>query len=152
MTKRMVILVSVALMATPGIVGCGNKSVTEPIVVQDTAPPAAVTGLTFRMNPTRDPNVVLTWNASPELDLAGYIVYRMLVLPANRETQHITAGLELFRTVTNEIISDDTVVAGATYVYAVTAFDISQNESSRAQSGPVRVRSVSRSNGDVLLN
>ena len=152
MTKRMVILVSAALMATLGIVGCGNKSATTPIVEQDTAPPAAVTGFTFQLNATQSPNIVLSWNASAELDLAGYNVYRMLVLPANREMQHITAGMELIRTVTNSFVSDDAVVSGSTYVYAVSAFDVSGNESARVESTPLRVRVASRSDGDLRLN
>jgi len=152
MTKRMVILVAAALMATLGIVGCGNKSTTAPIVVQDTAPPAAVTGFAFRLNATQNPNIVLSWDASPELDLGGYRVYRMLVLPANREMQHLTSGMELIRTVTNEFVSDRNVVNGATYVYAVSAFDVSGNESSLVRSSPLSVRVASRANDDLRLN
>lgn len=136
MKRRMVILVAVALLATMGGAGCGDET-TAPVdqVPQDTAPPAAVTGLELQLSPDRNPNVVLRWNAGAELDLAGYNVYRALVAsesdwPQSKRSQSIIAsGMSVLATVTDALYLDDSVQFGETYRYAVSAVDESGNES-----------------------
>ena len=82
--------------------------------------------------PPRSPNgldglyssraIELIWEANPEVDLAGYHVYR-------RE------GSKAYRRLTSELLPtpiyrDTTIVQGRRYSYRVTALDLKQNESS----------------------
>ena len=155
MKRRMVILVSVALWAM-GSVGCGSKSTTTAIMPpEDSVPPAAVTGLAFQLNATQNPNIVVTWNPGAELDLAGYNVYRARVpnlgdIPAKREPDHVMAGIQLVTMVANSLFMDEDVVAGASYMYAISAIDVSGNESPRVLSTPVRVDVATRDNDEGL--
>ncbi len=158
MKRRMVILVTVAVWAM-GSVGCGNKSTTAPIPppTVDTVPPAAVTGLAFQMNATQNPNIVATWNPGAELDLAGYNVYRAEVpdvgeVPAKREMDHIMGNIELVTMVSEAIYTDDNVEIGGSYMYAITAVDVSGNESARVLSTPVKVVVATRDTDGLQLN
>ena len=153
MKRRMIILVSVAVLATLASVGCGNKTTTTAIEPSDTAPPAAVTGFGVQLNATQDPTVVLTWNPSVELDLAGYNVYRRQLLPAGREMDEITVSMDQLSMVTDEVFTDNSIMAGASYVYGISAIDVSGNESSRVVSMPVKINVPDRSgNDDLQLN
>ncbi len=149
MKRRMITLVSVALLASFASVGCGSKTTTTAIE-PDTAPPAAVTGFVVELNATQDPTVMLTWNPSAELDLAGYNIYRRQLLPAGREMDEITVGMDQLSMVTEEIFTDNMIMAGATYVYGISAMDVSGNESSRVVSMPVKITVTDRSGDDDL--
>ncbi len=94
----------------------------------DLTPPAAPANLVAVPSETA---VRLAWNASPEEDVAGYVVYRAEA-PG-------TAYVRLTPTpITTTTYIDRTVERGKTYSYAVTAVDraIRPNESARSQ--PVR--------------
>ena len=89
------------------------------VLPRDTFPPAAPKGLSA----VSAPGVMnLIWDASPEADLAGYLVLRG------------EAPGDTLRPLTPEPIrettfKDTTVVAGARYVYALVAVDRSGNQS-----------------------
>lgn len=65
-------------------------------------------------------SVLLVWNANRESDLAGYRVY--VGEQSRRYDQVHSAGLQTF-------LSLDRLSSGKTYYFAVTAFDLSGNES-----------------------
>jgi fibronectin type 3 domain-containing protein len=69
--------------------------------------------------------VFLTWNENKERDLAGYRIYRSVSSDKNYEV--LTEKL-----LTRTTFSDETVKAGTTYYYIVTAVDTSGNESARS--------------------
>jgi fibronectin type 3 domain-containing protein len=86
---------------------------------RDLTPPKRPTGLTVVPGIGR---IFLTWNENKERDLAGYYVYRS------------TRSGKGFKRLTNKPInrstySDETMTAGVSYYYAVTAVDASGNES-----------------------
>ncbi len=91
------------------VTGCGGHVSTEAfqIVIQATAA-----------------NVVdLSWNASTSKDLAGYNVYRG---PNSTTWAKINPSV-----VPSTLYSDSTVASGSTYYYAVTAVNVSGEESSK---------------------
>jgi hypothetical protein len=99
----------------------------------DTAPPAAPTG-TVATKVGAD--VRTTWNAGSEPDLAGYHVYRAAA--AGGPWTLVSGGL-----VTSPQFIDSAVPAGATTLwYAVTALDVSANESARGAAASVVVGSA----------
>jgi hypothetical protein len=139
----MVILVTVALLATVGGAGCGNETTAPVDTSQDTAAPAVVTGLGFQLSTTENPNIMLMWNAGAEPDLMGYNVYRARLDGAEpqskRSAGRIATEMRLLATVTQEFYLDDGVLSGETYRYAVSAVDESGNESGWVYTEPVRV-------------
>ena len=76
--------------------------------------------------------VELVWAANSEKDLAGYYVYR-------REDgeQPKKLNKELLRT---PILRDASVEPDHTYIYQVTAVDLSSNESHRSEEVSVETR------------
>jgi fibronectin type 3 domain-containing protein len=75
--------------------------------------------------------VEISWNPSPEADLAGYVVYRR-------------AGAGEWARLTTELLatptfSDRSVVRGQQYEYAVSAADTRGNESARSAAIQVSV-------------
>jgi hypothetical protein len=99
------------------------------LIPRDTFPPARPTGLTALYTAGA---VELIWTANSEKDLAGYFVYR-------REDgeQFERLNKELLRT---PILRDAGVEPGHTYVYQVTAVDLSNNESPRSEEVSVETR------------
>ena len=67
-------------------------------------------------------NVALTWNASTSSNVVGYNVYRGTV--SGGPYSRINSSLDASTSYT-----DNTVAAGTTYYYVVTAVDNSSNES-----------------------
>src|SRR6056297_1324222 len=68
-------------------------------------------------------SVLLDWNDSTEGDLASYTLYR----------GYSVAGLAAFvEGLTSSTYTDNTVNGDSTYVYAVTAIDDSDNESTQS--------------------
>jgi len=125
MSKRTSIIVPVVFLLALGLMGCGKSTPTTP-VGGDTVAPAAVLDLQC-MVPTGVTAVVLKWKESPEVDLAGYRIYRS----TNGGTSVLlnSNGSAGFR--------DGTVSGGSTYVYMVSAYDLSSNESTKVSTGPV---------------
>ncbi|MEZ4651225.1 MAG: fibronectin type III domain-containing protein [Candidatus Eisenbacteria bacterium] len=97
-----------------------SVSVTMP-QIQDTAPPSVPEGLHTQSN---QGIVQLTWEASPEPDLAGYRVHRRLL---GESVAHVVADH-----VPQETFTDETAAPGATYAYSVSSKDNSGNVSSRS--------------------
>lgn len=141
MKRRMIILVSIALMAILGGVGCGNETATTPIQTEDNVPPAAVLGFEQRTISGPRPSIVLTWQPGAEVDLAGYNVYRSTIETPQpyRGTPQIDSGMQLLAAVGNGIYSDESVVVNVQYRYGVSARDVSGNESALVMSDLVRV-------------
>jgi fibronectin type 3 domain-containing protein len=90
------------------------------VVPEDRFPPKPPAGLTVLASPS---SIELTWEQSPEPDLAGYRIYRAA---PGQEFRRIgeTTGIPSF--------SDRQVEGGRKYRYAVTAFDRGGNESGRS--------------------
>jgi hypothetical protein len=107
----------------------GNVSALSNVVrwdwVYDTSPPATPTGLTA--NVTMSGSVHLHWNANSEPDLGGYKIYRSTAGSGGPWTRIDGPAL----TATNDY-TDASPPTGVTQLwYAVTASDISGNESGR---------------------
>ena len=90
---------------------------------QDLAPPHAPSELELE---TEETAILLSWQANPEHDLAGYEVFR--------RSESDTAAVRVdvapsYRT----SFRDEEVVAGVVYEYAVSAFDGSGNMSERSE-------------------
>lgn len=95
------------------------------ILARDTFPPAAPQGLLVVYVPAQggEPGQLeLSWNISPETDLAGYNVYRS----EQSGVQGTRINSELLPT---PAFRDMNAVPGRTYFYSVTAVDRSGNES-----------------------
>ena len=121
----------------------GNVSALSNLVrwdwVYDTSPPATPTGLTA--NFTLSGSVHLHWNANSEPDLGGYKVYRSTAGSGGPWVRIDGPAL----TTTNDYV-DATLPTGVTqFWYAVTASDISLNESGRTAAVSVTVGSGSGS-------
>ena len=86
---------------------------------RNVTPPERPTGLTVVPGVGR---VFLTWNENKEGDMAGYYIYRSTKSGQGQERLN---DKPLARTT----YSDETVVPGRSYYYAVTAVDRSGNES-----------------------
>ncbi len=94
----------------------------------DTAPPAAPTGTVAAI---QGGNVNVTWNANSESDLGGYRVYR--ATSAAGPWSLISGG-----TIAATSWLDTAVPIGATSLYyAITALDVSANESARGAAAHV---------------
>ena len=88
----------------------------------DTTPPLAPTGLAAIAG---DSQVVLDWDDNLEADLDGYHVYRSTSTPVDTTGTPIS-GVD---PIAVSQFVDDTAANGTTYHYAVTAVDLSGNES-----------------------
>jgi hypothetical protein len=97
----------------------------------DLVPPAPPRGLTAIPGPGV---VSLSWNASAEPDLLGYLVYR-------REPPTLTPARLTETPIQSTTFPDRTVRAGTRYVYTVTAVDGSprRNESAPSSSASVTI-------------
>jgi TolB protein len=97
-------------------------------------PPARPTGLTVVPGIDR---VFITWNENKEQDLAGYYMYRS-----------VTSGKDYDRLreapLPRTTFSDETVKAGTTYYYVITAVDKSGNESARSMEKKVFVEDLKK--------
>lgn len=105
-----------------------ESSDSDPFVItpQDTFPPAAPLRLVSVIIPATEStsaHVELSWDISPEPDLAGYRVYRS----EQPDTSGQRLNTELLLT---PAFRDMTAVRGKQYVYRVTAVDRAGNESS----------------------
>ncbi len=94
----------------------------------DLTPPSAPTNLVAVPSETA---VRMAWNASPEEDVAGYIVYRAQAPGGD----FVRVTPTPIRTTT---YVDRTVERGKTYVYAVTAIDRASRPNESARSEPAR--------------
>lgn len=106
----LVTLASVFVLAT----GCGDDG--GPVTPVDSIPPSAPRGLTTI---TGDENVTLIWRSNTEADLEAYNVYWSF----NGSDFNLTA------TTADTNFVDFDVRNGETVYYAVSAFDLSGNES-----------------------
>ncbi|UCD08650.1 MAG: hypothetical protein JSU79_09855 [Dehalococcoidales bacterium] len=92
--------------------------IDDVIVVRDTTPPAAPTGLVVTAG---DQQVSLDWDDNGESDLNGYNVYRGLSSGNYTQIASLVAGSNY---------TDNGLTGGVTYYYVVTAEDKAANESS----------------------
>jgi len=134
--SKQYILLSIALVAMLGVVGC-NESNKTTAPVGDTVAPAAVQQLDGEVIDSQSPQVSLNWKAGAELDLEGYHVYRSV----NGGTS------ELVATTSSARWNDKSVTKGQQYTYEVTAFDQAANESSRVSTGTMSVEGVVSTHG-----
>ena len=128
--KTYVYTVRTATQADDNPVESGD-STPAVITPQDIYPPATPQGLVATVivgEPTKQPEVDLSWSISSETDLAGYRVYRS----EQQETRGEMITPELLL---SPAYRDTSVQPGHTYWYRVTAVDRAGNES--APSAPV---------------
>jgi hypothetical protein len=103
-----------------------NEASATPVDLVPPAPPQGVTAIL-------GPGVVsLSWNASAEPDLLGYLVYR-------REPPGLTPARLTETPIQSTTFTDRTVRAGTRYVYTVTAVDRSPRRNESAPSSSVSV-------------
>ncbi|HET9790634.1 MAG TPA: hypothetical protein VFR08_04970, partial [Candidatus Angelobacter sp.] len=112
-------------------------SSTAKILAHDVFPPAVPTGLqaVYAGNP-QNPAIDLTWKPDSDEDLAGYNVYR-------RETSG-AFGNGAFTKINSALVKtpsfhDAQVHPGGTFIYAVSAVDLRNNESEKSQETSERV-------------
>ncbi|MDQ2833173.1 MAG: hypothetical protein M3Y50_05380 [Acidobacteriota bacterium] len=101
------------------------------LTVRDTFPPSIPTGLEAAPGavtvPSHTPSIDLSWSPDSDADLAGYFVYRQILLPSGT-----LAGAPTRLTpspISAPAYRDQTPVIGQGYAYRVTAVDVSGNES-----------------------
>ncbi len=92
-------------------------NIIEPVRVMDTTPPSPPTGVVVLNG---DQIVDIYWNSNRENDLAGYNVYW---------SDSYNGKYSLLGSTQNTSFTDDGVVNGQRYYYAVTAYDYNGNES-----------------------
>ena len=137
--SKQYILLSIALLAMLGVVGCSESSKTT-APLGDTVAPAAVQQLDGEVVAGQNTQVSLSWKAGAELDLEGYHVYRS-----------VNGGVsELVATTTSSRWNDKSVTKGLQYTYAVAAFDQATNESARVSTGSIRVQGTVSTHGQDL--
>jgi hypothetical protein len=120
---------SVAQYAGDAVESADSNAVT--LLARDTFAPAAPRGLvavpallTAEGAERAAPAVELSWDISPETDVAGYHVYRSEGPAAPARVNSDLLLVPVFR--------DMSVAPGRTYAYAVTAVDRAGNESARS--------------------
>ena len=103
----------------------GNVAVAEVAVTVDNTPPAAPTGLTATANTPVLSSLQLTWNANPESDLAGYLLYRngRLANASGTVVGDLTPYLIRGTTYVDAALPD------GTFTYQLYAVDTAGNES-----------------------
>jgi len=102
--------------------GNGRINLYQSLLAGDITPPSIPTGLIAQPGDVGDTRVELTWNSNSEPDLAGYNLYRS---QNDINYSKINAGL-----ITATGYTDNSVTAGTTYYYKLSALDIGDNESS----------------------
>ncbi|MFF4141682.1 PA14 domain-containing protein [Streptomyces sp. NPDC001698] len=105
----------------------GNESTgstDRPVTTVDTTPPAPPGGVDRNWTFGRVTTVNLTWDSSPDPDLAGYRVYRSTSSPVAP-----TAGNRVGETGPTTRWTETPPPTGDFYYYVVTAVDIHGNES-----------------------
>jgi len=104
----------------------GEDSAPLNVLVHDSFPPAAPTGLQAVFSGMEQERFIdLTWAPNTESDLAGYDVYRHL---GSEPPQKINAEL-----VKTPSFRDAKVTPGSTMYYSVSAVDLRGNESGRSE-------------------
>jgi hypothetical protein len=110
------------------------------VVMRDSFPPKPPTGLEAILagQTATSPAIDLSWRPNAEADLAGYLVYRQ-ELEADGAVSHAPQRLTA-TPMAEPGFRDNTVVAGHTYSYSITAVDTSGNESPPGTSAREEVR------------
>ncbi|MBI3765941.1 MAG: hypothetical protein HY277_05500 [Ignavibacteriales bacterium] len=94
------------------LIGCQEK-----FIQPDLTPPSPPQGL---YTETGDEMIVIFWNSSPEIDVAGYNIYG---------SNSLRGTYQLLGSTTETQFIDKGIVNGRTYYYAVSSFDFNGNES-----------------------
>jgi len=100
--------------------------------IEDNIPPGRVGGVEAIV---REGTVELTWRTSPELDLAGYNVYRSTRMgtPFKKLNSKLIDGLET-------VFVDSTIASGKNYLYQVSAVDSAGNEGKKSVAAVIRAQ------------
>jgi len=128
MSKRSSILLALLFVIAIGAMGCGDS--TTSVENGDTVAPAAVLDLgAVAVNAGSTHSIEVNWSAGTESDLAGYNVYRS-----------VNGAVETLVSVESaNTFTDNTVEAGSSYSYSVSAVDLAGNESARQTTANVLV-------------
>lgn len=140
MLRRIGFVFAVFLWALVGVAGCGNEA-PSPLAPVDTVPPALVVGLTASVSATATPSITLHWDPGSEPDLVGYRVYRNVTRDPTGSTKRgaTRIALAVIHQTTSHLFIDTSVLLGGSYIYAVTAIDVSGNESPSTSTGTIAV-------------
>jgi fibronectin type 3 domain-containing protein len=104
----------------------GEDSPEVKVFAHDTFPPAQPTGVQAVFSGVgQKPFIDVTWAPNTDEDLAGYNVYRH---EQGTEPQKLNAKL-----LATPSFRDDAVQPGHTYIYAISAVDLRNNESQRSE-------------------
>ncbi len=120
------------------------KEINRGIIVPDIIPPAAPTRLV--VNPTdKDGTVILVWAKNPEQDLAGYKIYYSSETNGFGGTE-AKEGTSPITVTTIDTFTVSGLVVGKTYRFAVSAFDLSTNESLKSNVVSLVLTGILKSN------
>ncbi|QOV91332.1 PA14 domain-containing protein [Humisphaera borealis] len=106
----------------------GTSATVNAVRTTDNVPPAPPTGLAGTGVAT---GVTLNWSANNDADLAGYRVYRAIIVGGTYSLLNTSA------LVTLTSFTDSTATPGSTVYYTVSAVDFSGNESAQSTSATV---------------
>ncbi|MBD3241933.1 MAG: hypothetical protein GF331_15190 [Chitinivibrionales bacterium] len=112
---------SVAAVDAAGVVG--KRSEPVKVTVEDRTAPETPLGISTRVDGS---TVEVVWRMSPELDVAGYLVYRW----ADGAEDSVVLNEELLAAADAQYRDSD-IALGHQYYYAVSAIDHAGNESER---------------------
>jgi len=103
----------------------GDDTPAVRVFAHDVFPPAVPTGLQAVFSgPGQKPFIDLVWAPVPDVDLAGYNIYRH-----EEGASPVKLNLELVKT---PAYRDTKVASGKHYIYSVSAVDVRGNESARS--------------------
>jgi len=101
-------------------------------MASDTLSPAKVLGLAYTVEQGK---VILTWDANTEDDLMGYRIYRKDSAESSFVLlDSVPAGIETYQ--------DTTMLDGATYIYAVSAYDDEEPANEGEKSDELIVKTI----------
>jgi penicillin-binding protein len=120
------VLLSAALLFS----GCGGDETSAPLSEDpplDEQPPLAPSGLALGIEGTT--KFSFTWQPNTEADLAGYRVYLYAPDPGREDAYVCVTGERLLTRTSMTYVGE----SGTTYIFKVSAVDISQKESARSE-------------------
>ena len=129
---RASILAVIAQPGKPEVQFEGDDTPEVKVFAHDVFPPAVPSGLqAVSSGPGQEPFVDMIWAPVPDIDLAGYNVYRREPGQAPRK---LNAEL-----LTTPAYRDQNLATGTSYSYSVTAVDVRGNESAQSEEASERV-------------
>ncbi len=105
------------------------KEANRSISVPDLAPPAAPSNFTSMLSPDDELNMLLTWDANTETDLAGYLIYYGSESGVYNGTEANEGESPIIISKFDEFEITGLPDNGSEFFFAIRAFDLSGNQS-----------------------